>query len=113
MMESAFRSEAVHQALRVLAAQSSRCDPEARHGDLSLSWALRLAEAAATYIALFAEHVEANAGEVDFESVLDEAIRLWTLDGWRLEIDDQLTGVIVAIAEEAVGLAAGENMAVN
>ena len=103
-LDPGFRAEAFHQVMRLLAQkhEASRQPTAPQSQGLDLAWAVSLAEAAATYLAVLARMDEVQRhGDVDLDEALDQAIDIWRSEGWRISRRDDLTSVIVRLAEEA------------
>ena len=109
-LDPEFRSEAFHQVLRLLADkhEANRHPSDSGPRGLDLSWAVNLGEAAATYLAVLARKGEVQRhGDVDLDEALDQAIDIWRSEGWRIDRRDEMTGVIVQLAEETASRVTG------
>lgn len=103
-LDPGFRAEAFHQVMRLLGQkhEASRQPTAPQPQGLDLAWAVSLAEAAATYLTVLARMTEEQqGGDVDLDEALDQAIDIWRSEGWRIARHDDLTHVIVLLAEEA------------
>lgn len=103
-----FHAEAFHLVMRLLAAKHEAGDQstDSERQVLDVPWAVSIGEAVATYLGVLAKlsgmEEEQEDGPVDHDRALDECIRIWRSQGWRIDRQDELTEVIVGLAEEAV-----------
>ena len=128
-LDPGVRSEAFHRVMVELAARSpldhdaSGLSASGSGPTLTVVWAVRLAELAATYLAVLDEMASTSMDcDVDLDEAIERSVAIWRSHGWLVGPQDALTQVVVSLAKEAVrgggrgrvsDVVAASSMAVN